>query len=220
MKDRRRSGDVLAWVRRAITVAVAGVVLYLAWALWDYQALLAWLERARPLPFFAAIAVLPAVGLPMTPLFLLAGATFGVKLAVIGTLVALAVNLTLCYMLARGKLRKQLVRALRRFDYELPDFGAPDKNALRFSVMTKLAPGIPGFVKNYGLAAAGVPFGIYLGVSMAITGAYAAALILLGESLLTHELSSGVIAVVVVAVLALVLWTLFKRRRTLTSQAA
>lgn len=220
MQDRRRSGDVLVWVRRAITVAVGGVVLYLAWALWDYQALLAWLERARPLPFFGAIALLPALGCPMTPLFLLAGATFGVKLALIGTLAALAVNLTLCYWLARGKLRKHLVRALRRFDYELPDFGAPDKNPVRFTALTKLAPGIPGFVKHYGLGAAGVPFGIYLGVSMAISGAYAAALILLGESLLTHELSSGVIAIIVVAVLALVLKTVFKRRRTLTSQAA
>ncbi|MDX2089824.1 MAG: hypothetical protein SFX73_18350 [Kofleriaceae bacterium] len=206
-------------MRRILTVVVIGLVLYLGWALWDYQALLAWLERARPLPFFAAIALLPALAFPMTPLFLLAGATFGVKLALIGTLAALAVNLTLCYVLARGKLRKQLVRALRRFNYDLPDFGAPDRNALRFSVMTKLAPGIPGFVKNYGLAAAGVPFGIYLGVSMAITGAYAAALILLGESLLTHELRPGVIAIIVVAVLAFALSKVLKRRRRPTAHA-
>jgi hypothetical protein len=34
--------------------------------------------------------------------------------------------------------------------------------------MVKLAPGIPQFVKHYGLGVAGVPFGLYLGASMLI----------------------------------------------------
>lgn len=72
--------------------------------------------------------------------------------------------------------------------------------------LIKLAPGVPGFVKNYGLGAARVPFVIYFTVSMLISGAYAAALIVLGESLFEHELGRGTIAVLVAAVLALVLW--------------
>ena len=42
----------------------------------------------------------PAIGVPMTPLLLLAGATFGPGIGLLGSLLALALNLTLCYWIA------------------------------------------------------------------------------------------------------------------------
>jgi len=78
--------------------------------------------------------------------------------------------------------------------------------------MVKLTPGLPAFVKNYGLAAAGVPFPTYLGVSMLVTGAYAAALVLLGDSLFEHDFGPALVAAAVVALVA-GLGALWLRRR-------
>lgn len=191
---------------------------YLVVVIWDREALMEWVARARALPFFVAMALLPAIGVPFTPLFLLAGATFGAKLGLIGTTIALGANLALCYWIGRGGLRRHLVSLLRRFGYELPDFEIAEtegsvRGAARFTAVIKLAPGIPGFVKNYGLGAARVPFWIFFAISMAISGAYAAVSSVVGESLFEHELDRGVIALLIAAVLAFALWR-WSRRNT------
>ena len=194
------------WLRRMLNVVAVAGVAYLVWVVWDRDLLAAWIRDARPLPFFVALAVLPALGVPLTPFFVIAGATFGIRLGLIGTLLALAFNLTLCYWIARSSVRPRLEALFRRFDYQLPDFGRDDRSALRFTLLVKLAPGVPGFVKNYGLGAAGVPFPLYLGLSMLITGAYATAFVVLGESIFDHDLRQATIAVVAIAALALGLW--------------
>src|SRR5690554_5176852 len=56
-------------------------------------------------PFFLAMAVLPTVGFPVTPFYLLAGATFGVWLSLAGTALAQALNLILAYWMSRRYLR-------------------------------------------------------------------------------------------------------------------
>jgi uncharacterized membrane protein YdjX (TVP38/TMEM64 family) len=200
------------WTRRATTVvAVAGLALLL-WAVWDRDALMTWMREARPLPYFAVMGLLTVVGAPITPFFVVAGATFGVGLALLGSGLALAGSLAVSYWLARGRLRPRLVSVLRRFGRELPDFGEPGRNALRFTLTVKCAPGVPAFLKNYVLATAGVPFALYFGVSLLITGAYGAALIVLGESLLEHDLGRALPSAAVLAVAALGLWAWLRRR--------
>jgi uncharacterized membrane protein YdjX (TVP38/TMEM64 family) len=159
------------------------------------------------------MALLTVIGIPVTPLFVVAGATFGAAVGLIGSGLALAAALTMSYGIARGRMRRWLESLLRRFGSELPDFGEAGRNALRFTLMVKLTPGLPAFVKNYGLAAAGVPFPTYLGVSMLVTGAYAAALVLLGDSLFEHDFGPALVAAAVVALVAGLgaLW--FRRRR-------
>jgi uncharacterized membrane protein YdjX (TVP38/TMEM64 family) len=197
---------------RAIkVVAVAGLALLLV-AVWNGDALAAWMREARPLPYFAVMSLLTAAGAPITPFFVIAGATFGVGMGLVGSGLALAGSLAVSYWLARGRLRPWLVSVLRRFGRELPDFGETGKNALRFTLTVKFAPGVPAFLKNYILATAGVPFALYFGVSLLITGAYGAALIVLGESLLEHDLGRAVPSAVGVGVAALGLWWWLKRR--------
>ena len=199
------------WMKRALTVAALVGLALLLWSVWDREALSSWMSQARPLPYFAMAALLTAIGVPITPIFIVAGATFGVRIGLVGSLLALAASLAVTYWLAY-LFRPWVESLLRRFDRELPDFGRARKSALRFTVMVKLAPGIPSFLKSWALAVAGVPFPLYLGVSLLITGAYAAALVVLGESLLEHDVRRTVALAAPFALLvALGLWL---RRRS------
>jgi uncharacterized membrane protein YdjX (TVP38/TMEM64 family) len=76
----------------------------------------------------------------------------------------------------------------------------------------KLAPGVPLAVKHFVIALAGVPFATYFVVSFAITGVYAAAFIVLGESLSEHDIVKAGVAGAVLLVLGItVAW--WRRRR-------
>lgn len=187
-------------------IAVAGVVVLLSFV-WDKPSAMAALRQAGPVPFFAVMAVAPALGVPLTPFFLLAGAGFGVVVGLVGSAVALAVNLCLCFWIARSALERPLRSLLARFRYQLPSFAAGGTSAARFAVLVKLAPGLPAAVKHYALALAGVPFAIYFVVSMLVTGIYAGTIVLLGESALDRDVTGTLVAgALVVVVGVLVAW--------------
>lgn len=199
----------LRWVLGAVVVAA---IAYLVLAIWDHAAVIEWMERARPLPFFVAMALLPAVALPLTPFLLLAGATFGTGAALLGSLLAIAGNLTLCYAIGRRG-RSRLTPLIERVGYTLPDFDPANRRAgeaLRFATLFKLSP-LPNFVKNYGLGTANVPYGIALATTLVISGAYAIGLIVLGDSLFRHQLGEGTIALLALVAIA-VLATRWARR--------
>lgn len=202
----------MVWLRRALfVVAVAGTAL-LVGSVWDHGAWLAWMQRARPLPFFAVMAVVPVLGVPVTPLFVLAGVTFGTRVGLAGSLVAVAVSLASCYWIARG-LRTPMKALLHRFRWELPNLAERKRGAIRFTLAVKLAPGIPHFVKSYALGVARVPFAIFFAVSMLVTGGYAVALVVLGKSMFDHRPARLWIAVALVAVPLGLWWWLRRRKR-------
>ncbi len=176
---------------------------------WDQSAFLAWKQNAGAIPFFAALAILPATGIPTTPFFLLAGATFGLRTGLIGTALAVAVNLALCYLLAQSVLRQLITTALAKFDYEIPELET-DK-ALRFIILVKLTPGVPTFLKNYITALAGVPFGLYMLVCWSITYAYAVSLIVMGESILERDINKGITGGIIFILVVVLLWYLRRR---------
>ena len=198
--------------RVVVTIAATAVVLYLGWAIWDREALMQWMERARVVPFFVAMAILPALGVPSTPFYLLAGATFRIEVALIGTALAIAASQSIGYWIGRSGLRPRLYRLFERFDFELPDFDAR-AGAVRFTALFKLAPGVPGFIKNFGLGAARVPFAVFFTLGLSISWVYASALIVLGDSLFEHQLGPGTIAVLVAVGLAVVAWVIARRGR-------
>lgn len=205
-KHLRRS-TLATWARRALGAATLLVLAVLIWNAWDHQAFIAWREEAGVVPFFLAMALLPALGVPITPFFIVAGATFGTFVGLTGSAIALSANLLLCYWIARSGLRPWLTRLLARTRYDIPDF-EEGKGALRFTLLVKLAPGVPIFIKHYLLGLAGVPFWIYFAVSGAITGLYAGAFVVLGDSLLEHDLgtSAMALAALVAIALAIYLW--------------
>ena len=186
------------------------LLVLLSWHYWDHEAFHTWKNSAGPFPFFLALAILPVIGFPTTPFYLIAGATFDLPTALIGSLLALTVNLTLSYMLARGPLRSLLERWLARSGRELPN--VEKVGHLRFTVVVKCLPGLPTFLKNSAVALAGVPFPIYFGVSLVFSGFYAAGFIVLGESFLERDYTRALIALGVLAGIAAVIFLIRRRK--------
>jgi hypothetical protein len=107
----------MTWLKRILGVLGFASLAFALWSVWDRDAMEAWKQEAGPLVFFGSTAVLPAIGLPITPFFVLAGATFGVGPGLLGSGVALGLNLALCYAIARSRVRSWLEGLLRRFEY-------------------------------------------------------------------------------------------------------
>lgn len=170
---------------------------------WDHGAVIETLEALGPLPFFVGLAVLPAFGVPTTPFYVLAGIAFHPVVALVGTVASIALNLGVSHLLGRSGLRRFILVLLRPTRFDLPK--TPPKNPFRFTLMIKLAPGVPVFVKNYLLVLAGVPFAIYFWLSLPITFAYAAAFLLLGDSFRDQDFGQAIVALAALGALVAVL---------------
>jgi uncharacterized membrane protein YdjX (TVP38/TMEM64 family) len=213
MTERARRHGAAVWLRRAGIAALVVGLGYLVVSIWDHEALVRWMNEASPVPFFLAMAVLPAIGVPLSPFMIVAGATFGIWAGLLGSMTAIAINLVIGYAIAHSKLRPRILALFERFDYKVPDFTAGGRKAWRFAAAVKVTPALPAFAKTYILAVTAVPFPIYFVVSFAINSAFAFAWIVLGDSLLVHDwdlTTVAAVAIVVLAVLALMWWR--KRR--------
>lgn len=196
----------------AVLAALAALALIASAVLaWDREAVLAWKRSASPPLFFAAMAVLPALGMPLTPFYVIAGATFGVAIGLFGSLIALTLNLVLCYFIARKLPRAWLHRVVQRVGYELPRFDRGEDGAVRFALFVKFTPGVPMFLKNYLLGLSGVPFNVYLATSLVVAALYAVPLMVLGSSLFQHDWRRSAVAVLVAALAGIGVW-LWRRR--------
>lgn len=197
---------------------ISGLVLVAVLAFWLARqgGLTGQLREVGPVPFFALMALLPAVGIPITPLFLAAGAMFGAGVGLVGAWLALALNLGLCYWLARHGLRRMIEWLLRAFDQPLPDVGTERGRAIRVTLMVKATPGVPAFVKNYGLGVAGVSFPIYFVLSLLMTGLYGTALVLFGDVLVERGTTRMwmILLAVACAVVGLIVWRAIRRSRS------
>jgi uncharacterized membrane protein YdjX (TVP38/TMEM64 family) len=169
-------------------------------------------RAAGPLAFFAAMAVLPAVGVPllvfMLPVGKLFGERFGLPVVVAYSLVAITVNLLFTYWLARWALRPPLARLIERLGYKLPQVNSGDATDL--VIILRVTQGIPFLVQNYLCGLAEVPFRKYLLVSCLAGWPAAAAYVVFGRALL--EGNGRTILIAVGALAALIAATHLVRR--------
>ena len=205
-------------VRPSIVRRVLGVVLFVAavvvlFVFVDREALFALLREAGPIPFFVAAALLPLAGFPTTPLFALAGVTFGTTTALVGASAAVVVQVLLSYWIASGAVRPWLLRRLSRSRVRLPDVSSSRASAWRFATLVHCAPGLPTFAKVYVVALAGVPLAIHMLTGCFFTIAYAATVIILGESIFEGRVGLIVLIVSLLVVAALVLFWLRSRAK-------
>ena len=177
-------------LKLAAVVVVLGVAAVLVMRGVDLKGLLqhalATVQQAGPLVFFSAMALLPAVGAPLSPFSLTAGSIFGAQLGmplvIICALAAITTNIVLTYFLASYAFRPLLEKIVTRLGYKLPAVEAGD--AADLIVLLRVTPGVPFPAQNYLLGLARVPFGKYLVISCAVQWAFNAAFILFGDALL------------------------------------
>lgn len=147
---------------------------------------LATLRGLGPLAFFTAMALLPVVGCPMSVFYLVAGTAFASTLGLGGVIaatgVALLVNLSVTYWMARYALRPWLIAMIARTRYKIPVLDDADHAEL--TVILRITPGPPFFVQSYLLGLAGVRFRTYLWISWVISMAMGSGFIVFGDALL------------------------------------
>jgi uncharacterized membrane protein YdjX (TVP38/TMEM64 family) len=183
----------LPLVKLSILVLVVAVAGVFALRGMDYRALagrgMAFIRGAGPWTFFAGIAVLPAIGAPLSAFTIVAGEAFGARMTMIGVIaaasVAIAVNLALTYWLARYALRPLLSRIAERYGYKIPR--VTPGNALSIALVLRLTPGPPFFMQSYILGLAEVPFRLYMVVSWLCILPWTLALILLGKGVFNGD---------------------------------
>lgn len=149
-------------------------------------------------PFFVAMAVLPVIGFPVTPFYLLAGASFGIWMSLLGTAVSQAVNLALAYWLARRYLSGIIEKLLRKANYKIPV--VMPKHFINFTILVKITPGPPNFVKSFILGLAKIPFGIFFLISWPTTMGFAIGVIIFGDSLVDRDFGQAILGFVLMGV--------------------
>ena len=163
------------------------------------------LETLHPLALLMSMTLLPALGLPMTPFYVIAGLRFGIPAGLAFSAVATLLNLLLCYAIAHGRLRPALSRAIERRFPALAGLDRTRGDAWRVTFLIKLVPGVPMFIKHYALGIAGVPRSIYLTVALMTTGPYAVAFVVLGKSALEGDVGQILVAMALVALVVVTL---------------
>jgi uncharacterized membrane protein YdjX (TVP38/TMEM64 family) len=198
-----------------IKLAIAAVVLLVVAVLvlrgLDLRALvnqgMNLVREAGPWVFFGAMAILPALGFPMSLFTIPAGEAFRDRMGLGGviavTLVVMAFNLAFGYWVARYAFRPLLMRLLARYGYTVPRVTAA--NALQIALLVRLTPGPPYALQTAILGVAEIPFRLYMIVSWLALLPWVIGAIILGQGLFSGNVAAlfaglGVIVVAVIAV--------------------
>lgn len=154
-----------------------------------------------PLPgLAAALAILPLVGVPVSPLWIAIGIRAGTAWGAAIAVLALAANQTAGYWFARRWVRGPIEAWLRARGKSVPQIPAGEETL--WILLLRVTPGVPLFVQNYLLGLAQVPFGRYLALSLPVQISYAVAFVSLGQALRDSNLWRGMLAVSGLAAIA------------------
>jgi uncharacterized membrane protein YdjX (TVP38/TMEM64 family) len=172
-----------------------------------------WLRELGAGWFFAAFAVLPAIGAPVSPFAFGAGSLFGPVLGLPTVLliagVAMAVSMTISYGLARYILRPWVERLLAYLGYKVPEI--PRDKAVLFVFLVRMTPGAPYVFQSFLLGLAEVPFRVYLVVSWLVATTNVSLMIVFGDAIMQGR---GKVALAALAgVVVMVLAVRFARKR-------
>ncbi len=161
------------------------------------------LRELGPAVFFAGLAVLPALGCPLTFFTLPAGSVFapvlGMPLVLVLVWLGIGVNLALTYWLARYAFRPWLEKLCAWLGYKLPEVAAADQRGL--VILVRVTPGPPYVLQSYLLGLAQIPFWTYFFISWVISASYASAFVLFGDALMHGRGKMVLVAVMLFALL-------------------
>lgn len=153
-------------------IVLTGVLLLVIVAIWGIRNPEVFARAVRegrqvlteyPGLLFLSIAVLPAIGFPVSVLLVLAGFVFQSRYGMVGGMVAVAaaitVNIVLTYEIAR-RFAPWFRGQFEKRGYPLPEM-LPG-TALRVTILVRVTPGMPLFVQNYLLGLLKIPWRTYL----------------------------------------------------------
>ena len=169
-------------------------------------------SKMRDIPaviFFGLMAFLPLFPIPISPFFIITGTIYGVGFSLTACAVAIFVNLSLAHYLATGFLRPLIDKIVSKYSYTVPEVYPTEY--VKLSIVLRITPGIPYFLKNYLNSLAGVPFKPYILIAWPLEMLWALAFIVLGES--AFEGSLGLAVYGICLVIALILITKIIRER-------
>jgi uncharacterized membrane protein YdjX (TVP38/TMEM64 family) len=166
-----------------------------------------------PWVFFAACAVLPAFGAPLTVFTITAGEVFAPLMTlggvIVATMLAIGVNLAFTYWLARYALRPLLSRIAGHYGYRIPR--VTHENARSVAIAIRLTPGPPFAMQSYILGLAETPFRTYMVVSWICILPWALGAIILGRGILNGNFKLVLYGMGVIVVATVVIQAIRKR---------
>jgi uncharacterized membrane protein YdjX (TVP38/TMEM64 family) len=143
------------WIATISGVLITVTVLMFV----DLKSLHAHAERLNGVVLFALMSLLPLVGVPVSILYVVAGAKFGPVWGLASTAAAISLHLIGYYWVAHSWLQGPLDRLFKRTRYHKPQI--PEGEYVPVCLLVSLMPGVPYTVKNYLLVLGGVPFRQY-----------------------------------------------------------
>ena len=177
-----------------------------------------------PILFFIAMVVLPGLGIPSTPFFILAGLVFVPMLGPLSTILlitaALTLNILWTYLLAVGPGRRMVAKILRKKADRLPALS--EANRLYIVCLLRISPMIPLFIQNYFLGLARVPLRQNLIVGAIAQAIYASLFITFGKALFSGKEGTTFFIVLAIATTFLLGFALHKelKRQTQTDEVS
>jgi uncharacterized membrane protein YdjX (TVP38/TMEM64 family) len=169
--------------------------------------------QAHPVLLFLAIALLPGMGFPASPLLIAAGVAWGGGLRACSLAIsAIAINMSWTYFLATG-IGKPLL--LRLFGKRLQKWDAPQgKNLYLITAALRLTPGIPFFLQNYALGIMGIPFRPYILISLPLNAIYVIGFVVSGGAILSGSIAHALAGLGLILLVTLLLRYLRSRYRS------
>jgi len=135
--------------------------------------------------FIALTLVLPLSGIPLTYIMILAGIKFGALFGVLLLALILPFQLVLMYYLGRYPARNGVNWLFRNTKFTLPTL--PQKHHHLYAIAVVIFPGISYALKQYGLAITGIPFRIYMAVSLPLTFLLVMPFVVLGGAAMEYN---------------------------------
>ena len=189
----------------AILAAVAGIIVVgIYWERileFDVQATVDWVASFGPVPFFAAMAILPSLWAPVSPFLILAGALCDMPVALLGSGLALSTNMAISWLVAGKWFRPPFERLVHRFGYTVPEM--TKETMVTVAALLRITPGMPFPLQNYLLGLARMPFGWYMAVSVPLNLSIAFSIVWFGDALLKGNATMILLALSVIIALSL-----------------
>lgn len=159
------------------------------------------LASLNPGYLIIAIALLPAIGVPISALFLAAGIAYGAYLGILYSLIGVSINLIITYCLARRYLHNFIQKILHQFNYKIPQ--VPGKHHWKFVLVMRLIPA-PIAIQTYIMGIAQVSFLPFFWISIAYELLYMTGIIVTAGSAMSGNFSvaiGGICFIIIVAII-------------------